>query len=443
MTTGQRIAARRKELNLSQESLGETLGVSRQSIYKWESDGTLPEIDKLVAMSRLFGVSVGWLLGVEEQPPSTTDGSAADTLTEGQLRMVEEILSRYRSLEQDTLNEKQREQVETLLEEKLARKPKKRRWFYSVLCVLCIIAAGAYLMQQLDRIDQRYDDLAYSVNNMTDDVNRDIGSIANRVEEVLKTQNHLTAEYDTELLGGDLMANTVSFSARAVPRTYTEEMSVIFLADHGDGVLEFAGQPGQGREYSAEITCPLTDSITLSAVFTANGVSQTQVLDVYSYLYSGTLPIVEINEHKLFWKDAEAGDPYTFVWKDEYVDVRLDSYNHYRNGLNDLEQAEEAGVKVGLFLNRELVKWLPPIEPPASFHGDTEDLQFFALTDLTLKLEDGDLLQLCALVTDEYGRTFLRPQETPPFTPVDGELDYAAHVYTYEGIQNPADWGVG
>ena len=65
-TTGQRIAAKRKELGLSQEALGEKLGVSRQSIYKWESDTSLPEIEKLISLSRLFSVSVGWLLGVEE-----------------------------------------------------------------------------------------------------------------------------------------------------------------------------------------------------------------------------------------------------------------------------------------------------------------------------------------------------------------------------------------
>ena len=38
MTVGQRIAQKRKELGLSQEALGERLGVSRQAIYKWESD---------------------------------------------------------------------------------------------------------------------------------------------------------------------------------------------------------------------------------------------------------------------------------------------------------------------------------------------------------------------------------------------------------------------
>ena len=74
MTIGQRIAQKRKELGLSQEGLGDQLGVSRQSIYKWESDSALPEIDKLIALSRLFGVSVGWLLGVEEPP----QGGGAD-----------------------------------------------------------------------------------------------------------------------------------------------------------------------------------------------------------------------------------------------------------------------------------------------------------------------------------------------------------------------------
>ena len=50
MTVGQRIAQKRKELGLSQEALGDRLGVSRQSIYKWESDSTLPEVEKLIAV---------------------------------------------------------------------------------------------------------------------------------------------------------------------------------------------------------------------------------------------------------------------------------------------------------------------------------------------------------------------------------------------------------
>ena len=66
MTLGEQIQALRKAAGLSQEELGEKLGVARQSVSKWESGATVPELDKLIAMSKLFGVSVGSLLGLEE-----------------------------------------------------------------------------------------------------------------------------------------------------------------------------------------------------------------------------------------------------------------------------------------------------------------------------------------------------------------------------------------
>ena len=93
MSIGQRIAQKRKELGLSQEALGDRLGVSRQSIYKWESDAALPEIDKLVALAKLFGVTVGWLLGVEE--PAAPTREPPQELTEQQLKLAEEIAERY------------------------------------------------------------------------------------------------------------------------------------------------------------------------------------------------------------------------------------------------------------------------------------------------------------------------------------------------------------
>ena len=92
LTTGQRIAQCRKQLNFSQEALGEKMGVSRQAISKWEADATLPDIDKLIALSRLFQVSVGWLLGVEEQPQPQPEGPQLD---EDLLRKIEEVVRRY------------------------------------------------------------------------------------------------------------------------------------------------------------------------------------------------------------------------------------------------------------------------------------------------------------------------------------------------------------
>lgn len=68
MTLGQRIQELRKEKGLSQEGLGEQLGVSRQAVSRWEMDGAVPEVDKLIAMSRIFGVSLNDLLQVEDGP---------------------------------------------------------------------------------------------------------------------------------------------------------------------------------------------------------------------------------------------------------------------------------------------------------------------------------------------------------------------------------------
>jgi len=68
MTLGQRIQDGRTALGLSQEGLGERLGVSRQAVSKWEADAAVPDTDKLIALSKLFGVSLNELLQVEPPP---------------------------------------------------------------------------------------------------------------------------------------------------------------------------------------------------------------------------------------------------------------------------------------------------------------------------------------------------------------------------------------
>ena len=149
MTIGQRIAQKRKEQGLSQEALGDRLGISRQSIYKWESDAALPEIEKLVSLSRLFGVSVGWLLGVEEDaPPETAAPEEAapergGELTEAQLQMVEEIAGRYIA----------------------AQPPPKKsawdKWSVRILFAMCGAMLGILvgISGSVKRLDGKYDSL--------------------------------------------------------------------------------------------------------------------------------------------------------------------------------------------------------------------------------------------------------------------------------------------
>ena len=62
MTIGQKIVNLRTAADISQEQLAETLGVSRQSVSKWEMDQALPQIDKVLQLAELFGVTTDALL---------------------------------------------------------------------------------------------------------------------------------------------------------------------------------------------------------------------------------------------------------------------------------------------------------------------------------------------------------------------------------------------
>ena len=56
----------RRSRDLSQEELAEMCGVSRQAVSKWESEQSLPEIEKMMALSDVFGVSTDYILkGIE------------------------------------------------------------------------------------------------------------------------------------------------------------------------------------------------------------------------------------------------------------------------------------------------------------------------------------------------------------------------------------------
>ncbi len=66
MSIGKKILALRRKLDLSQEQMAQELHVSRQTISKWESDLSLPDMKTVLLMSELYDVSVTELLGVED-----------------------------------------------------------------------------------------------------------------------------------------------------------------------------------------------------------------------------------------------------------------------------------------------------------------------------------------------------------------------------------------
>lgn len=95
MILGDKIMNLRKQNNWSQEDLAEKLGISRQSVSKWESGTSIPDIDKIIKLSAIFDVSTDYLLKdeLEEILPSETE--ANDMEKESLRRVSLEEVSEY------------------------------------------------------------------------------------------------------------------------------------------------------------------------------------------------------------------------------------------------------------------------------------------------------------------------------------------------------------
>lgn len=77
MTLGERIAYYRGVLGLSQGELAEKLGVSRQAVSKWETDAGLPDLDRLIALSGLYNITLDELVKGSAPSPAPADGAQA------------------------------------------------------------------------------------------------------------------------------------------------------------------------------------------------------------------------------------------------------------------------------------------------------------------------------------------------------------------------------
>ena len=84
MLLSEKIMSLRKRNGWSQEELARQLNVSRQSVSKWESMAAMPDIQKIMAMSELFGVSTDYLLKdeMEDLPATATSLDSAESSSE-------------------------------------------------------------------------------------------------------------------------------------------------------------------------------------------------------------------------------------------------------------------------------------------------------------------------------------------------------------------------
>ena len=394
MTTGQRIAAKRKELALSQEALGAELGVSRQSIYKWESDASLPEIDKLIALSRRFGVPVGWLLGVEEETP------APETLTERQLQQVEELTAQY-----------------------LAAQPPQRKPSRALLAAggalgLALVILEAVFCQRVLRLESQQTQLRSEIAQTTAEQMEDL---RDQVQDILRQQRDLLAEGSSLLSDFGAAVEDVTFrtegsaitvSAWAVPKTWREGMTAEFLLTSNGETTAVPGALGEGNRFSAPaVTAALTDDISLSVVFTLpDGSRETETLERWTGLLSASQPS--------YWPEGLLGRIVTF--NQGILNARR---CYLRVAWDDAFDSELYGPieivdwQVGVFQNHRLITWADtgadiPADVVKEFddrNGGRKDYlgyRVLRIPDFRIAWREGDVLSIAIRARDQHGREF-------------------------------------
>ena len=88
IVTADRLQQLRKKNGYSQEVLAEKLGISRQSISKWERAESSPEIDNLMALAKIYGITIDELLDTESDEAISKSISKKETDFKGKLKSL-------------------------------------------------------------------------------------------------------------------------------------------------------------------------------------------------------------------------------------------------------------------------------------------------------------------------------------------------------------------
>lgn len=254
-TLGQRIAERRKLLGLSQEGLGEKMGISRQAISKWEADAAVPEIDKLIALSKLFDVSVGWLLGTETQQDAQTNPG----FTEDQLKMVEQIVRRYYKPVQ-------------------AETPQKNGWRW--LGYLCAGIAALIVIVTLMGISaevQQHTHQITGVQSGYSSIQTALGLLSGRLDELAAGEKLLESfTFDAQPFS-DWSGADVTFSA--VPKNWREGDSAFLVVQLDEQEVHRAACSWDGSRCTAQVSLDAENGYEVCwLVLHADGTQEQQLL---------------------------------------------------------------------------------------------------------------------------------------------------------------------
>ena len=284
-TLGGRIQLARKAAGLSQEALGEHLGVSRQAVSKWESDAAVPELENLIAMSRLFGITVGVLLGVEPSEPVPCDASQDRTDPEPDVPGAEGANALSSPPE---LTDRELAAAEAIAQKYLeAQRPRwSRRRKIIAGAVGCVLVLGAALAaNKLVSLNRQMDDLRSQLVGVQSQVESQLsdltGQVTSQISNILDERNNILSSHTVTVTDFDAEAETVTLTVTAVPKEWSESTTAVFAAVLSDGrQFQVEALYRDGGFTAENWVLPMDPEIALSTSLTDGGVTRSGFFDV-------------------------------------------------------------------------------------------------------------------------------------------------------------------
>ena len=353
MTTGEKIAALRREHKLSQEALGEKLGLSRQAVSKWEADQAVPTMDNLMELSRLFGVPVDTLLRPDAPfpaPPAEENSTYASAAPETPHKGVSPSYGKILAIGGAAL-----------------------------LCVsLALNAVCLYQIAQLKGEVQALRVQAGNVNTVYyPGTDADTGDFA-------ESSEHMTLDPEnTEQL-------IVTFSA--VPRVASDGETAKFLLRGGEQSWECEAEDDAGGGYRGSLTIPMVDEYSVYLVLTDQNGGTRNLLIASEYDIENRFSI----DVQAYWS---SGGP-TFRFGKNTFTGTLSTYVDVHDALEDTSFTG----RIILYQNgKEIAE--QPLEYRISdgeYSPNTYD------TEVRLGAFDGRMsdFSIKVEITDAYGRVF-------------------------------------
>lgn len=248
MTLGERIYRLRADRNMTQEQLAEKLGVTRQSISKWEGDLVKPEIEKLKAMAKLFEVSLDDLISDEaaEVKPAKTD-------------RLERDANIYKFVSIITAG-------------------------ICFVMIVIMIAVAVNLSDRIKALELRAPEVIYqNSESYTDDVSETFSDVSWKIKDADKKKQQSKLHIEAE------------------PKTYSDSTEITAIAETDSGRQYTAALENSNGIFRGDVAIPISgEQMKITLVVDNNGEKQKVVIDEGVYMLEGitAMPEIEIYTEK-------------------------------------------------------------------------------------------------------------------------------------------------